>query len=205
MSGVRKSLERYKLSSDTLNLMMKSWSTGTSKQYSSHLNRWFKFCSENSIDPCNATISNGAQFLSDYFIKSNCDYSSVNTARSALSAIFSMTEGCTFGNHPIIQRLLRGIFKEKPSLPKYNVTYDVKKVFDYIQHCKISEETSLDVLSKILATFMCMLSGQRSQTLASLSTDYVNLENTRCFFLHSHITKDFEASFSPGTLTVHRL
>ena len=174
---------------------MKSWSNGTSKQYSSQLNRWFKFCSENGIDPCNATISNGAQFLTDYFIKSNCDYSSVNTARSALSAIFPLTEGCTFGNHPIIQRLLRGIFKEKPSFPKYSVTYDVKKVFDYIQHCKISEETSLDILSKVLATFMCMLSDQRSQTFASISMDYLHLEDTRCIFYIPTLLKTSRPTF----------
>ena len=39
------------------------------------------------------------------------------------------------------------------------------------QKCSFSSETSLELTSKIVATIVCLLSGQRSQTLAALSTD----------------------------------
>ena len=87
MSGVRKSFgKQFNLSSGVLDLIMKSWSEGTKKQYAPHLRRWFSFCSENGLQPLNADVSSGAEFLTQYFRKSSCEYSSVNTARSALSS-----------------------------------------------------------------------------------------------------------------------
>ena len=47
MSGVRKKLgKEFNLSRGVLDLLVKSWSKITAKQYASHL-RWFSFCSEN--------------------------------------------------------------------------------------------------------------------------------------------------------------
>ena len=101
---------------------MKSWSEGTTKQYPPHLRRWFSFCSENGLQPLNADVTSVAEFFSQY--------SSVNTARSALSSILPAINGFTFGEQPLIKRLLRGMFKERPTFPRYPVTYDIKHVLD---------------------------------------------------------------------------
>ena len=52
----------------------------------------------------------------------------VNTARSALSSVFPAKDGTPSGKHPRIVRLLRDKFKERHSLPRYTVNYDVAKV-----------------------------------------------------------------------------
>ena len=84
-----------------------------------------------------------------------------------MSFIFLTTNGISFGKQPLIQRLLKGIFKERPSLPRYIVLFDVKPVFECIKEIACSDNTSLEICTKILATIMCLLSGQRSQTLSS--------------------------------------
>ena len=85
MSSVRKSFgKQFNLSNGVLDLVMKSWSEGTAKQYVPHL-RWFSFCSGNRLQPLNADVTSGAEFLTQYFRKPS---SSVNTAHSALSSIF---------------------------------------------------------------------------------------------------------------------
>ena len=81
------------------------------------------------------------------------------------------------------------MFKERPTFPSYTVTYDVKYVLDYVKTCFISSETSLELTSKTLATMMCLLRGQRSQTLASLSTDCMHLNNSGCVFYISKLLK----------------
>ena len=65
--------------------------------YAPHLRRWFSICSENGLQPLNADVSSGAEFLTQYFRKSSCEYSSVNTARSALSSILSAVNRFTSG------------------------------------------------------------------------------------------------------------
>ena len=81
------------------------------------------------------------------------------------------------------------MFKDRPTFPRITVTYDVKYVLDYVEKRSISSETSLELTSKILATMMCLLSGQRSQTLASLSTDCMYLNNSGCVFYISKLLK----------------
>ena len=54
---------------------------------------------------------------------------------------------CLLNN--LIKRLLRGMFKERPTFPRYTVTYDVKCVLDYVKKYSISSETSLELTSKL--------------------------------------------------------
>ena len=61
----------------------------------------------NGIDPLNADIISGAELLTIYFTKSNCEYSSAKTARSALSSILPVVNGFTYGEQTLIRRLLR--------------------------------------------------------------------------------------------------
>ena len=87
-SNVRKSFgKQFNLSSGVLDLIMKSWSEGTAKQYVRLLRRWFSFCYENELEPLNADVTSGAEFLTQYFRIFICEYSSVKTTRSALSSI----------------------------------------------------------------------------------------------------------------------
>lgn len=196
MPCVRQSFaKQFNLSEGALDVLMSSWSEGTSKQYTPHLRRWFSFCSENELDPFAFNVKNGAEFLTIYFELSKCNYSSMNTARSALSSFIPANNGIRFGDHPLIKRLLRGMFKQRPSLPRYTVTYDVKGVLDYIKQYTISEEMSLESLSKYLATLMCLLSGQRSQTLASLSKDYMHIDDNRCIFYIPELLKTSRPNF----------
>ena len=98
---------------------MKFWSQGTAKQHAPHLWRWFSY--ENGLQPLNADVTNGAELLTRYFRKSSCVYSSINTACSALSSVLPAVTGFTFGEQPLIKRLLRGMFKERPTFPRYDV------------------------------------------------------------------------------------
>ena len=96
--------------------------------------------------------------MTPYFRKSNCEYSSVNTACSDLSSIHSAFSRFALGEQPLIKRLFRGMFEERSTFPRYTVTDDVKYVLDYVKQCSIFSETSLRLILKILSTAMCLLS-----------------------------------------------
>ena len=131
--GIRKRYVDLNLSNNLVDLVMNSWSKGIEKHYSSHINRWFDYCTRHNIDPFDSSVNQGAEFLAEYFHE-GVSYSMVNTARSALSSVFPAKEGTLFGKHPLIIRLLRVMFKQRPSLPRYTVTYDVEKVLQYISN-----------------------------------------------------------------------
>ena len=174
---------------------MKSWTPSTCQQYSPHIIRWLEFSSSRKIDYFNASVNDGAEFLAKLFNELKCEYSVINTARSTLSSIFPTTNVTSFGKQPFIQRLLKGMFKERPSLPRYTVTFDVKPVFECIKEIACSKNTILKICTKILATIMCLSSEQRSQTLPLLETNSMYIDDGRVIFYISKLTKTSRPNF----------
>ena len=57
---------------------------------------------------------------------------SIAAARSALVAILPTKDGKIFGKDQYVSRLVKGIFKLRPSLPKYVATYDSEIILSFI-------------------------------------------------------------------------
>ena len=108
----RKSLERYDLSSSAQEILMASWRSGTSKQYQSYLNRWKSYCQEHNVDLFNPDLKYPIEFLVSLY-KTGLGYSAINTARSALSTILICRDGYKFGEHPLVCRYMKGVFRTK--------------------------------------------------------------------------------------------
>ena len=51
------------------------------------------------------------------------------------------------GQHPLVTRLLKGAFNDRPPLPKYTSTWDVQVVLDYLQSPGENENLSLKQLT----------------------------------------------------------
>ena len=114
MQSIKEIFRKNGLPVNATDIPMKSWNCGTSKQYLPHILCWCDFCSSQNVNPFNSSIYDNAKILTQYFLRSECKYSVNNTARSVLSSIFPSGKGLlTFGKQPIIQWLLKGMFKEK--------------------------------------------------------------------------------------------
>ena len=92
------------------------------------------------------------------------------------------------------------MFNERPSLPRYTITFDVKLVFDFIKEIDCSDNTSLEICTKTLATLMCLLSGQTSQTLSVLQTNYKHSDNSRIIFYIPQLVKTSRPNFHQDPL-----
>ena len=151
------------------------------------------YCTRHNIDLFDSGVNQGTEFLEEYFHE-GVSYSLVNAVRWALSSAFPVEYGTPYGKHPRIVRLLRGIFKQRPSLPHYTVTYDVVKMLQYISNSY--SKTYLECLTKKLETLICILSGQKSQPMSLLNTNYMHIDENHCL-LHSISFKNCKASFPP--------
>lgn len=92
-------------------------------------------------------------------------YDSINTARGALSALGIMVEGFRAGNHPLVNRFLRGVFNLRPSTPRYAMTWDVKSVLQKLRLMVPLHSLSLKDLSLKLVMLMALTQAARIQTL----------------------------------------
>ena len=167
MSCFRSSFNRRGLPPNVTELLIASWREGTKAQYSCYIKRWMDFCDRKQCDPYSQNEIVILEFLTDLFEK-GLGYSAINTARSALSSLLDCSNGCSAGKLPLVKRLLKGIFQIRPSNPRYNCTWDVKLVLNYLESLSPLAEINFKYLTLKLTMLMVLLSAQRAQTLANL-------------------------------------
>jgi site-specific recombinase XerD len=107
MSCVRTQVESLGLSSSAVKVIMALWRKGTKVQYQTYLTKWIKWCTDKGCNPLTASISAAIDFLANLY-DLGYSYSSINTARSALSSLLQ-------------------------SLPRYSDIWDINPVFNFIR------------------------------------------------------------------------
>ena len=166
----------------TTDLIINSWREGTKSQYKLYFNKWCLYSQERKMNPLQPTTTEAIEFLTHLF-KQGHSHGQISTARSALSSIISLTNSSdiSFGNLPIVKRLMKGIYEAKPNLPKYSTIWNVGTVFNYFRQIEHQDLMPVSLLGKKLALLMGLLSGgQRSQTLHSLNIEDIKIRGDKC-------------------------
>ena len=95
-------------------------------------------------------------------------YLSLNAYRSAISSVHQKADGYEVGQHPLVSRLLKGAFNQRPPKPRYEVTWDVTKVLNYLDSLGESDSLSLQVLTWKWAMILALTRPSRSADLVML-------------------------------------
>ena len=173
--SIRKSLISKGLSRESADIILSSWRDSTKKQYWTYIKKWLLFCEQRNIDQFNSDINNVLLYLSELF-NSGIGYSGINTAKSALSSLIGIVANIVIGSHLLVRRFMKGIFNKKPSLPKYNVTWPVNTVLNFIQSLD-NNSCSLRDISKKLVTLLALTTGQRIQTLSLMDLRNMDIDS----------------------------
>ena len=182
MSLIRRSLQNKGLSENTLKVIMASWRESTQKQYAGHLQKWQRFCYRRKIDMFSPTVAEVLEFLTELY-QSNCSYSTLNSARSALSTVVILPGNISVGSHPLVARFLRGAFQTRPALPRYTSIWDVKVVLSFLKTLSPASNLTLRDLTLKLKMLIMLVSGQRIQTIQLLSLDNMKVRTSTVEFM----------------------
>ena len=85
LPSVRHRFSQYGLSSSSLEIIMVAWHDSTKKQYTAHIKKWLLYCSTNNCNPVHLSLATALEFLTSLY-QQGLSFSSINTARSALSS-----------------------------------------------------------------------------------------------------------------------
>lgn len=181
---IREAFGRQELAKDTIDVMIKSLAKSTLQQYNSTYKLWFSFCNDNKLDFFNVTIPMLLKFLTNQF-NNGASYSSLNSIRSALSLILGKT-CCT---NDYVTRFLKGVFKIRPNLPKYQNCWDPNIVLSHISNQFPNESLTLDVMTKKLVTLLALSTGQRVQTLSLIKLCNITITETSIDIIIDEIIK----------------
>lgn len=155
------------MSEKSITIILNSWRKTTQKQYEVHIKKFINFCSEKKFNVLKPSVNNTIEFLTNLHEK-GLGYSSLNSARSALSALYSVLGVKEFGSHPLICRFLKGIFELTPSVPRYKETWDVSLVLNFFKTQKGNEFLSLYDVTQKLCALMLLATAHRLQTIHSI-------------------------------------
>jgi hypothetical protein len=108
-------------------------------------------------------------------------FSSINSARSALSAISIVRD--SVGSHPIVIRFMKSIYNLRPPVSRYVKTWNVNIVLNKLRNVSPVKYISLKVLlSMKLAMILCLVLAGRTQSLYLLTIENI-LKGTKSYVL----------------------
>lgn len=185
MCLIQRAVNNYDFSHGISALILDSWRPSTKKQYSSYLLKWNSYCAENQCNPSTPKTDSVLGFLYSLFCK-GLGYSSINTAKSALISLADLAN-CDL-QKMLLDRFMKGVFHNRPSLPKYQHTWDINIVLGYLKQFKLSE-INLKMLTIKTLMLLALLTGQRGQTLHVLKRTEVTFTTSSCVIMINSLLK----------------
>lgn len=157
------------LCGNAIPVMCASISEGTWKQYNACFHKYWKFCrSHPSYNVSKYDLNVYLEFLVSEINKGG-SYATINTYRSALNFMFSPNND----DEKTIKRFVKGSYNLKAPKPKYEFTWDVKPVLNYLATLYPLDTLPLDKLTIKTITLMALTSAHRIQTLSKITIDNI--------------------------------
>lgn len=120
-----------------------------------------------------ASINDVVNFLADCFADGR-SYSTIDTYRSARSSTLCNINNVAVGSHPLVTRLLKGVYNLRTPSPRYSSTWDVTKVTGYLKTLFPLDQLSLKSLTLKTVMLCALSSALREQTLRALDIKFLN-------------------------------
>lgn len=145
-------------------VMIDSLAPATLKQYQGSLKLWWSFCEENKVNFYRASSADVVAFLDKRF-KEGANYSTLNSTRAAITLV-SCQKASEDG---LVSRYMKGVFRNKPTKPKYASTWDPEPVLDYLKKLHPIKELKPKEVAEKVVTLLALTTAHRLQTMALIN------------------------------------
>ena len=148
---------------------LKSIDLGTLCAYCRSWEKFADWCNSKSIGDGYININCICEFLK-YLFDLKASYSALNVARSALS--FFLDHKLKIGSDSHVQKLFKYFWKQRPSLPRYLVNWDVGKLLTLLKSWHPIQSLTLEQLTLKTVALVALTSSDRAQTLESIDIEH---------------------------------
>ena len=124
------------------------------------------------------------------------------------SSIHEQVDGQNIGQHPLISRLLKGAFNQKPPTARYSHFWDVGLVLRFIRQLGENSTLSLKWISIKTAMLMALTRPSRSADLSKLDIRFWTYTCKGVFFsLHIYLNRAAHQNLVKNSffLTMHQM
>ena len=194
VDSVRKSLNNQRISEGASNLILASWRSNTEQSYSCSWRKWESWCAENGYEAINSPLRGILDFLAFQYQQGK-QYRTINSYRSAISMTHTPIEGVVAGKHPLVSRLMKGIYNKRPPQPRYTSTWDVQVVLQHLRGWGNNASLGRKQLSLKLVMLMALANASRCSELHALDIERMRFSERGVTFSLAELTK----TSKPGT------
>jgi len=197
---IRSSFCKQGFSEPVVELLLAGVRNTTHASYQSAWTTWRSWCNSWSANPMSPSLSLVLQFLSDCY-RDGKAYSTINIYRSMLSSTLDELEGHKIGQHPVVMRLMRGIYNSRPPAPRYTSTWNVETVLEYINNLGNNADLSLPIITRKLAILLALTTLLRVSEIASITRESIQIDESKASFaLSKHLKAQREGPLHTITL-----
>ena len=127
------------------------------RQYTPYIKKWFTFAEEENFSPDQPTLDRCTQFL-QMFISRNVSYSTVLTAKAAITHAFTLWNNKIFEvNSLLMKKFMKGVWNLKPYLSNNTFTWNPTLVLNFIDNAqKSANELTLLDLARFCVTILAL-------------------------------------------------
>jgi hypothetical protein len=194
--------ETCKLSSKSASLYIQAWRPGTQASYKSAWGKWSSWCDSRQIDPIHAPLEFVIEFLTSLY-HDNKQYRTINTYRSAISIGHALIDGLKIGQHPHIITHMRAIFNLRTPTPRYQESWNVDTVLNYLKSLGDNENLSIKLLTLKLTTLLALTSASRASEINQLNIKFMKDQSNKLTFSLSKPTKTCKPGKSLPSIIFH--
>ena len=181
-------LHGLSVSDDAFRLVCDSWRDSSAARYDAVWRAFRAFLDTRGVSFVSVDIALIADYLSSLF-SSGRAYRTITLHRSVLSAMYPPFDGHSVGSHPLISRVVKGVFQRRPPSRRFFPSWDVSSAFAVFS----SLASPLDFFDaqRKCAFLLALASARRPSELASLRCDaaYMIINADHARFLPSRLSK----------------
>ena len=167
--------------------------------YQSGSARLSSWCARRQIDPISGDVQHFLDFLAGLYDQ-GLQHRSINSIRSAVSMTHKQVDGSPIGQHPLVTRLLKGVYNQWPPQPRYSATWDVDVVTKHLAAMGAIESLPLKQLSQKLVVLMALVKASRTSELRALDTRFRVYRPNGVVFKLASLTKKRTPGLPPKEL-----
>ena len=160
--------EHTGLSKTAQELVSASWRNRTELTYSSAWRKWCGYCNEQGICPTSPVLNNVLDYLG-FLFDQGLKYRTINCARSALSSTLTPINGFKVGQHPVVTRLMKGVFNSRPPIASVCGAWSVCQVLALLKQWSPSASLDLKCLTLKTVMLLALASPKRCNSLGLLT------------------------------------
>jgi hypothetical protein len=185
-------------------LISASWRPSSTRRYDGIWDAFRDFLRARALPLSSVTLRVVLDYFSDMFDRGRA-FRTIRLHRSVLSSTLPPFDGHSVGDHPLVSRLIQGIFQRRPPSRRLYDSWNVGRVFDFF--ASWSSPLSFEQLQRKTAFLLAMASSKRPSELSSIrcSSAFMVIDEEKARFLPSCLSKTDRQRHLGAAFSIARL